>query len=483
MSGEEFSPPSHLAGVTDSQILINTVLSRVGSSLFPTATADQFDVKDNSAYGGGSVYFITRVNHTPVTASVQRAASNTVVLKVAASFSAASRSGDAEGDPLVITKDRAAAASEVFQVRGLVPRTFYRGEDYSIDPFLGIVVGKRFDYDPEKAPLIKVAQLLARVHSTPTFWFDSPDSANSDQSIRERIIRRDPRLSDILRQQPHHSHCWQTRQLLLETGRIPALGPYAVQGFEMLIEPQPNEPAGVLGKFLCCPAFHPISASGKRIVTFHGDWKPDNMLLNEETNELIPIDFDLSGVGAAAIDVSFILLVNGYMRRCGPNRKMTNEQLLKQKLLFVNTYLEAAGFDVTSDCEAKALLLDAEVMSIAGNIGVFGTWHECEIALLRGREHPNSSGFCKEEGKGCFDVERPTGSELIDLFAEAVAEIRGSDNEDVREAVIRDGILPTIRENKHVMAGAMGEMLRKYLESAKDKDVLMEGQTMLESEK
>lgn len=118
---------------------------------------------------------------------------------------------------------------------------------------------------------------------------------------------------------------------------------------------------------------------------------------------------------------------------------------------------------MTTDTEAKALLLDAEVMTLTVLSGLLTNWWECEIALLRGREHPTRDGIRK-------DVERPTGSELIDLFAEAVVEIRGS--EATCEAVLRDGLIPTIMEGKYVMVDQQGELLRKYLKHATKNDIL-----------
>ena len=58
---------------------------------------------------------------------------------------------------------------------------------------------------------------------------------------------------------------------------------------------------GVWQKLFLCEAFYPVTEAAKRLVTAHGDYKPDNVLMGTD-GQLIAIDYDLVHAAPACSD-------------------------------------------------------------------------------------------------------------------------------------------------------------------------------------
>ena len=113
-----------LSGVKDKQVLLTTVLSRLESSFFANAKADEFIVNQTGGTSGATSYFLTRVS-SPATQendldpastsateehSVRRSTRNTVILKIEPK--GASDDFDTRFE---ITRDRRAALSRLLE--------------------------------------------------------------------------------------------------------------------------------------------------------------------------------------------------------------------------------------------------------------------------------------------------------------------------------------------------------------------------------
>lgn len=106
----------------------------------------------------------------------------------------------------------------------------------------------------------------------------------------------------------------------------------------------------------------------------------------------MPIDFEATCVAPAVVDLGFALCTH-----LGPAWGVKYETRLE----FFQTYLKLSG-QPASDDDAKALMLDAEINSLIGAVGLTANVWDAQVPLLRGAPHPTSKGTCEE-------TEGPTG--------------------------------------------------------------------------
>ena len=228
-----------LRGVDDSDALAKVVANLV----WDTTDTTGIDMNDCSGKGGGKVYIVQRAGSVP----------EKVILKINSEQSSSS-----------ISSDRMQAAVTAIQRAGLVPPTMHKGEDWCIEPFLGVSVAKdRFHFNEKLAPVKELATLLAKIHAIPTDWYEP---------FRARVTARDPRLTELLKKSPPHSHVWNPFGWGLENGMVFLGGGFpnpAVAKAVMDLQIA----TGTYSKFMSTEAFWPISKSGRRIVTLHGDFK------------------------------------------------------------------------------------------------------------------------------------------------------------------------------------------------------------------
>ena len=183
--------------------------------------------------------------------------------------------------------------------------------------------------------------------------------------------------------------------------------------------------SGVLQKMYAEEAFHPKTAAGKRIVTAHGDFKADNTLIDDK-GVLVPIDFEATCVAPAVVDLGFggstlfLSSLSPSSSSLSPpppslslyNNSTPNTALCthlnsgwgvkyETRFEFFQTYLKLSGQPSTDD-DTKALMLDAEINTLIGCVGLLSNVWSAQVPLLRGKPHPTSGGTCDES-------EGPTG--------------------------------------------------------------------------
>jgi hypothetical protein len=113
------------------------------------------------------------------------------------------------------TINRVTAATKVMREHGIAPAILMKGLDFHIELSAGTSVMKDFfHFNPEFAPVEKLAKLLAKIHSAPTYWYDP---------LKEIFLDRDKHLGAILRPIPAHAPCWCLPWSGYDTG-MPVLG-------------------------------------------------------------------------------------------------------------------------------------------------------------------------------------------------------------------------------------------------------------------
>ena len=412
---QDLTSPLRLRDVADPEQLKATAAHHV----WPDVALSDVEMRDVSGKGGGRVFILTSASSRPAR----------VVLKIKSLQASAG-----------ISTDRMESATAVFRAHRLLPETIHAGEDWSLEPFLGADVKQGFmSFDPERAPLPAVARLLARIHALPTDWY---------APLRARTVARDPRLQPILEAAPHHAHCWCPWPLGLENGMVFMGGGFPNPAIAREVMER-QVASGVFASFLSAEAFHPVSSAGRRVVTLHGDFKPDNVLLSPD-GDLVPIDFEFTCVGPAAYEFGFGLIA--YLGGWWGNP-------LQSRIEFVQVYLENSGLPADEQA-ARDLLLDAEINTICNPVGLLSNIYDAQVPLLRGAPHPTARGF-----DGCQTADAPTGPEVLDLLSAAVAELRGTPA--LVEATIEDGAVATLHSRK-----AGSEPLWRFLDDLQSKNML-----------
>ena len=113
-----------------------------------------------------------------------------------------------------------------------------------------------FHFEDNLAPPAELAGLMAKLHSTPTEWYES---------LKSKFLNRDSQIADILSDVPSHAPVWCLPWSGIDTG-MPGLGvgnpdPKAARRIlELQLE------TGVFKKIMICTAFFPVSQAAKRNV-------------------------------------------------------------------------------------------------------------------------------------------------------------------------------------------------------------------------
>lgn len=238
------------------------------------------------------------------------------------------RSKAAAGDTL--SEQRMESAANQFAKQGVACKRLAQGTDWFIERWEGKVVGS-FDRlnktawwhraaqcsafrKYESASLQEMGSLLAKIHQTPTLWFEE---------FRGRMQKRHPSL----RKAGRGSHIWYFgfQQSCLDDLREESISKWIDAG-----------------RF-----FSPLSPSSARVVSCHGDFHPANVVRG--ANGLSVIDFETGCVGHAVLDLawSFKLFITG----------------LDDRRVFTEAYLRASGEPAEPE-DVNNVMFDAECYSM-----------------------------------------------------------------------------------------------------------------------
>tara|TARA_Y100001970_G_scaffold251284_1_gene323919 strand:+ start:1110 stop:2429 length:1320 start_codon:yes stop_codon:yes gene_type:complete len=313
---------------------------------------------------------------------------------------------------------RVNAATKVMRENSIAPKIIMQGSDFHIERSAGTSVMKDFfHFQTELAPPEKLAELLAKIHAAPTNWYES---------LKESFLERDSYLGTILRPMPPHAPCWCLPWSGFDTGMLVlGVGNPDIETSKKIMELEIE--TGVYKKIMQCSAFFPVSEAAKRQVVVHNDFKPDNILRDPETGSLTAIDYDLVQVGAAVMDFGL-----PYTMWLGA--RYTSFEFRKA---FIKSYLIASKLPA-SDSNVNDMMLDCEVNTIVAFPGLLANIYDAEVPLLRGTKHPTAKAKFQASGPNAS----PTGTELVDLLADAVNIVR-SDRKLIHSC-LQDGLVMTM---------------------------------------
>jgi hypothetical protein len=103
--------------------------------------------------------------------------------------------------------------------------------------------------------------------------------------------------------------------------------------------------------------------------------------------------------------------------------------------LFVSTYLSASGCESGPEA-VRDFMLDCEINTLVTFPGLLANIYDKEVPLLRGQPHPTAKATA-----GSAD-DSPTGLEIVDLLAAAVAQVRA--DAALVDCCVNDGLVPTL---------------------------------------
>lgn len=299
-----------------------------------------------------------------------------------------------------LTIKRVNDATEALRKNKIAPEILMRGEDFHVELSAGTSVMKDFfHFEDDLAPPAELASLMAKLHSTPTEWYDS---------LKSKFLDRDPKIANILIDVPSHAPVWCLPWSGIDTG-MPVLGvgnpdpKVARRILELQLE------TGIFEKIMTCSTFFPVSRAAQRNVVVHNDFKPDNVLRDPDTGKLTAIDYDLVQVGPAVMDFGL-----PFMMWLGP--RFTTFEFRKY---FITEYLKAC--DLPADEQSvQDFILDCEVNTLVAFPGLLSNIYDAEVPLLRGVRHPTAKAGFESGGPDIF----PSGLQLVDLLATAVEKAR-----------------------------------------------------------
>jgi len=344
-------------------------------------------VKDFSAFGGARVY--------KVSASTEGATPPAVCFKVDVTGGDDDEEGEAS-----IQDDRTQEAAWALGAQGMAPTKIVHGNNWDIEEWSGISVSKDFShFDETLAPLGTLAKLMADVHTTPTEWYEP---------LRARMRERYPFLNDVPPEAPFWNGAafgWENGMLFTGGKMTPEKAANNAKIFDEMCA------SGVMEALVKCTAFYPQSAAAKRVVTIHGDFKPNNVI-GRPDGSCMCIDYDFTHVSPVQQELSF-----AFMKWLGPKH-----QDYATRYTFLEQYLTHCGLP-NDDASVKELMLDAMVGTICNFDGLLFSGLSRQVPLLR-------------------KSDKPDGLELLKLLSDFVTEVRSSPK--LKEQVIYNGPIPTM---------------------------------------
>ena len=386
-----------------------TVRQTVHSALFPSEPLDSITVKECSGRSGAAGFLLSKAG-LPV-----------IMLKI---------TGGSSLHTHPATSKRIGAATKVLREVNNAPAMLLVGPDFYAEAAAGTSVMKDFFHFQDDCTGAEIASLLARFHATPTGWFTP---------LRGEYVERDASVAPVLRAAPLHSQCWHLPWSGIDTGKVVmGMGNVPDEITQKVLRLQID--SGVWKKVMTCEAFYPVCEAAKRQVVIHGDFKPDNVLRGAN-GELIAIDYDLCQVGPAVHEFGFML-----MMWYGP-RQTTYEY----REAFVSAYLTASGLESGTEV-VREFMLDCEVNTLVTFPGLLANIYDKEVPLLRGVPHPTAKATA-----GSVD-DSPTGLEIVDLLAAAVAQVRA--DATLIERSVKDGLVPTLFAQKGLGSPLLFEWLQ-----------------------
>ena len=369
------------------------ILQTVHAALYASVPLDSMAIKESSGRSGAASYLVSQ------------AGTAVAMLKV---------TGGSVLHTHPATGKRITAATGVLREVNNAPAMLLSGPDFYAEAAAGTSAMKDFFHFKDDCTAAEIATLLARFHSTPTAWF---------APLRDEYVERDAGLAPILRAAPLHSPCWHLPWSGIDTGKVVmGMGNVSDEIARKVLRLQIE--SGVWQKVMTCEAFYPVSEAAKRLVVIHGDFKPDNVLRGAD-GKLIAIDYDLCQVGPAVHEFGYMLMMWFGAR----------QTMHAYRSLFVSTYLSASGCESGPEA-VRDFMLDCEINTLVTFPGLLANIYDKEVPLLRGEPHPTAKATA-----GSAD-DSPTGLEIVDLLAAAVAQVRA--DAALVDCCVNDGLVPTL---------------------------------------
>jgi len=371
-------------------------------------------VKDFSASGGARVYKVWHDGDVAVTpaAVILKAEGDTEV--DVAELSLQSRTlADEEFN---IQDARSEAVAKVLEQHDLAPPCLATDPDgaWHIELFGGGGCSKDFNhFDPEIAPIDALAKLMAAFHATPTDWFEP---------FRAQMVSQWPVLQGLPVDAPFWNGAafgWENGALFTGGKMDPQKHLAQLKIFSLMGE------TGVMKQLISSTCLYPTSALAKRVVTIHGDFKPNNLIKRSDKDGCMCIDYDFTHVSCAQQELSF-----AFSKWLGPKF-----QPAAVRYQFLEAYVAAAGAAGLSADKAAldAAMLDIEIGTICNFDGLLFSGLSRQVPCLRGVAHPTPVGG-KDDGSAT-----PSGPELLAALDAFIASVRASAALSV--AAIEEGIV------------------------------------------
>jgi hypothetical protein len=277
----------------------------------------RFKLKDISGLGGSKTYLI---NSNPKS-SDKTPAHPSIVLRA--------RKRTQDEDPY--QEVRMETSQKVLYDHGLAIPRLFEGRTFTIEPCVEDARPKLGWFKKllmnvvcapiEKGEVSKFAKLLAKIHQVPTDWFEP---------IREDLQKKYPLLQSAV----PGSHVW------IATSRMEWWGTWRANMTEEVI------------RFYLDATREPLSAAGKRVVTSHGDYHDQNVMIEKSTGNYLAIDLEFTTVQYAAGGLGYVFGLSQYGCDTAAGKRA-----------FIKEYLKASELPC-EPADVDLLIFDAECAKI-----------------------------------------------------------------------------------------------------------------------
>lgn len=277
----------------------------------------RFKLKNISGLGGSRTYLIDSNPKSSDTAP----AHSRIVLRA--------RQKTQDDDPY--QEIRMETSQKVLYDHGLAIPRLFEGKTFNIEPCVDDARPKLGWFQSlllnvvcapiEKGDFKKFAVLLAKIHQVPTDWFEP---------IREGLQKQYPLLQGAV----PGSHVW------IMTSRMEWWGKWRANMSNEVIQ------------FYLDATREPLSEAGRRVITSHGDYHEQNVIIEKSTGKYLAIDLEFTTVQYAAGGLAYIFGMSHFVSQYGC-------ATTAGKRSFVKNYLEASGLPATP-ADVDLLIFDAE---------------------------------------------------------------------------------------------------------------------------